>query len=1528
MSERSRESEPTNAIEPETVKPEVASEEKAVNPRTGIALGPAIVQAKLTVGPANDRHEVEADAVADRVVRSIGSNQQLLPEPRAPRVRRGRAAGGTPSDDGGEHDRSKAQRTSALPTLGPALTPMRRIMRRAEPIGAEGGAVDDDTAQKISSSRSSGKPLPAQTRSTMESAFDTDFSAVRVHEGSRATELNDRIQAKAFTTGNDIFFRDGLPSTSSASGQHLLAHELTHTVQQGGGIQRLWGRGNTGRREKEETALLERAGRGPDAIATEVKGLLGKKRFTSQITRFNKVMQVLTTPKAKAIELAYDAAKGSDPSLKAAITASFTKKKFRSTYLHHVLENGGTPNLEHRILLALGLAGAAAQGMISDQEEATRLYQGLPPDEQQRIFGKHKDALKAGMSAKGFKQLLATVRSAHAQTDLAEALAPSVQQEGEVSPQGMQQKASRGVLRQSDIELGAIVARGLKAESTTAFDSVTVRMKADVSQMAGEVKSWVTRIKAIEEATFDGKPVVRDYVLGRAVSFDLSATNRLAIPARGDTTQFEKHLAERAYKYGWNPGDREYIRQLVAGGTAAMPTDNSAEVDPSAALTGKNPHLGLVQAALGRARSPEVIAAFAAIAGELTIVDQLTAKNRRQRLRDEMLAVKPAQAWEFLAALLALPIPAEGDDDLHDQQHKLYLGADLALDIFRAASLKPKHRAQFAAKLAFADKATPGYLEVRRYAFKSSFKSRKFLSRVSALSKDERVLARDDTNLRNRVRGQLTYEPEKLAAVNALIGWVDGPVESTAPTQDAQQEAEKQDWADRWAVLLAGSKDQKKFYNFAITIIDGAPVSDGNAYLHSVYSRLSGTPKKKLDATKLGKALRNHEIIGTGGFDIVKEIIGKSKTSRPTGSANVDAICGSFESMSGRRLLDEWTNFAELTNGQSALAKRKGKLEDLNQFWENADLDDDAQMAELQNLLDTVRVFNTQLVSGFMFTLREDRRKHLNSGVSQLTTKEFQTVKDRHSEHIAGSINRDEGFRDALLEAGVMPSELKAIGANVVFVADQAKQSNLDTWNQWNLFTVRGQLRNESSGLLVGGLNAVHSATAKGGDVGAAVEDFSEKRAELKSRTKAFVDTANAYKDRLKMIINMILSIIVTICTAGIGGMGALVLTAINAAIELTKQIMMGALDQLLAPGQTSFSGEMIIGTIKTLLMSGLSLGMGALTNQLKESFNLVDVNGLSKGSYLLPGQTTATTSNALKVGFGLSDSSWQGWGTNLGMKLITTGVNKAGVKVVNLVTDSIADGPNGALKKLKGSFQWSEVLELTVGVALKDFIARAQYDMLAGVKLDGVKNKEDAVDQHGTAVEAQVMNSNSMVGAVDGLDSTYTKDWTSSHSTGAKMQKSGAKVATNLTVFNPLTTLCTAPQKELDAVIASNRDAGQGSPAKADAKSIELQAVTKRFLDAYAAAGEDESSRGKYIELNAALRELMSDQYRIDALADWNAAERGIGPAAAKPEIMKWLLDVLKWVTPKVTPPPPPVPPRPAALVGAAQAPNASGGA
>jgi hypothetical protein len=100
--------------------------------------------------------------------------------------------------------------------------------------GRREAAVADNLEERINSARGNGQPLSNDIRGPMEQAFSADFSHVKVHTDAGADAMSQSIQARAFTTGNDIFFKGGEYNTGSLGGQHLLAHELTHTIQQTG----------------------------------------------------------------------------------------------------------------------------------------------------------------------------------------------------------------------------------------------------------------------------------------------------------------------------------------------------------------------------------------------------------------------------------------------------------------------------------------------------------------------------------------------------------------------------------------------------------------------------------------------------------------------------------------------------------------------------------------------------------------------------------------------------------------------------------------------------------------------------------------------------------------------------------------------------------------------------------------------------------------------------------------------------------------------------------------------------------------------------------------------------------------------------------------------------------------------------------------------------------------------------------------------------------------------------------------------
>jgi hypothetical protein len=110
------------------------------------------------------------------------------------------------------------------------------VQRKAR--DANGVAEGADEAVATASS-SSGSPLPDTLMRKFESSLGADLGGVRVHSGEGSAAANDAVGAKAYTIGQDIHFGAGQYDPSSQEGEHLLAHEVAHTVQQSGGAQRM-----------------------------------------------------------------------------------------------------------------------------------------------------------------------------------------------------------------------------------------------------------------------------------------------------------------------------------------------------------------------------------------------------------------------------------------------------------------------------------------------------------------------------------------------------------------------------------------------------------------------------------------------------------------------------------------------------------------------------------------------------------------------------------------------------------------------------------------------------------------------------------------------------------------------------------------------------------------------------------------------------------------------------------------------------------------------------------------------------------------------------------------------------------------------------------------------------------------------------------------------------------------------------------------------------------------------------------------
>ena len=164
---------------------------------TQIPVHSPVIQAKLTIGAPNDRYEQEADRVAAQVV------QQL-------------------------HRPASIQSSDVLDETIQA----KSILQRPDAIGS--GEASTQLSSEINNRRGGGQPLEVGLQQSMGQAMGADFSRVRVHTDGGSDRLNRSIQAKAFTTGRDIFFRRGAYQPVSRGGQQLIAHELTHVVQQKG----------------------------------------------------------------------------------------------------------------------------------------------------------------------------------------------------------------------------------------------------------------------------------------------------------------------------------------------------------------------------------------------------------------------------------------------------------------------------------------------------------------------------------------------------------------------------------------------------------------------------------------------------------------------------------------------------------------------------------------------------------------------------------------------------------------------------------------------------------------------------------------------------------------------------------------------------------------------------------------------------------------------------------------------------------------------------------------------------------------------------------------------------------------------------------------------------------------------------------------------------------------------------------------------------------------------------------------------
>jgi hypothetical protein len=163
-----------------------------------------VIQPKLVIGQPNDKYEQEADRVAQQVVQQLNSHKITQP--------------------------TQAQTVEQYMAQGEEKL-QKRLVSQNQMVEDE-GADNQYIENTIKQMRGTGQQLPDLIRTRMEKSFSADFTDVKVHTSSEADKINKRANSRAFVANGEIFFRQGNFAPGTREGDWLIAHELTHVLQQ------------------------------------------------------------------------------------------------------------------------------------------------------------------------------------------------------------------------------------------------------------------------------------------------------------------------------------------------------------------------------------------------------------------------------------------------------------------------------------------------------------------------------------------------------------------------------------------------------------------------------------------------------------------------------------------------------------------------------------------------------------------------------------------------------------------------------------------------------------------------------------------------------------------------------------------------------------------------------------------------------------------------------------------------------------------------------------------------------------------------------------------------------------------------------------------------------------------------------------------------------------------------------------------------------------------------------------------------
>ncbi|WP_171175005.1 DUF4157 domain-containing protein [Ruegeria sp. HKCCD8929] len=273
-------------------------------------------QTRLTIGPPNDTFEQEADRVAARVTsgQDAGAISTL-------------GRGGLQRQMGGEEEEEmQLQRQSEEEEELQLQRQEEEEEVQAKPFGSRANSPRaTGFAGRLSAESATGRPLDAATRSAFEPRFGFDLSHVRLHDGAGAHRLSRDIGARAFTHRNDIYFAAGQLSPNTTRGRRLLAHEITHTFQQGGDTVRRKVSGKS-----KCPASIHKAPKKPlDALATLDKRAAHLAQGTANVFELQALLHGDPTLRTGSVVKAYEERFGTAPKKGKRWKSRFRKKTFK-----------------------------------------------------------------------------------------------------------------------------------------------------------------------------------------------------------------------------------------------------------------------------------------------------------------------------------------------------------------------------------------------------------------------------------------------------------------------------------------------------------------------------------------------------------------------------------------------------------------------------------------------------------------------------------------------------------------------------------------------------------------------------------------------------------------------------------------------------------------------------------------------------------------------------------------------------------------------------------------------------------------------------------------------------------------------------------------------------------------------------------------------------------------------------------------------------------------------------------------------